>query len=125
MLRFSLHGFHRPTAMTGWHGLLFDCATSRFEQFGSSCLPQCRYQKTSSHNYILGLSSPAPRFHAIYRRNRPRLRDLFSITWEIAMTSNEAVGPMDIKNLLDLLNASEEGAVPGNDRETVLPLNEP
>jgi len=41
------------------------------------------------------------------------------------MTSNEAVGPMDIKNLLDLLNASEEGAVPGNDRETVLPLNEP
>ena len=40
------------------------------------------------------------------------------------MTSNEAVGPMDIKNLLDLLNASEEGAVPGNDRETVLPLNE-
>ena len=36
------------------------------------------------------------------------------------MTSNEAVGPMDIKNLLDLLNASEEGAVPGNDRETVL-----
>jgi len=41
------------------------------------------------------------------------------------MTSNEAVGPMDIKNLLDLLNASEEGAAPGNDRETVLPLNEP
>jgi hypothetical protein len=40
------------------------------------------------------------------------------------MTSNEAVGPMDIKNLLDLLNASEEGAVPGNDREMVLPLNE-
>jgi hypothetical protein len=31
---------------------------------------------------------------------------------------------MDIKNLLDLLNASEEDAVPGNDRETVLPLNE-
>ncbi len=41
------------------------------------------------------------------------------------MTSNEAVGPMDIKNLLDLLNASEEGAAPGNDRETVLPLNAP
>jgi hypothetical protein len=40
------------------------------------------------------------------------------------MTSNEAVGPMDIKNLLDLLNASEEDAVPGNDRETLLPLNE-
>ena len=39
------------------------------------------------------------------------------------MTSNEAVGPMDIKNLLDLLNASEEGAVPGNDSETVLLLN--
>jgi hypothetical protein len=30
---------------------------------------------------------------------------------------------MDIKNLLDLLNASEEGAVPGNDSETVLLLN--
>ena len=41
------------------------------------------------------------------------------------MTSNEAVGPMDIKNLLDLLNASEEGAAPGNDRETVLPWSEP
>jgi len=41
------------------------------------------------------------------------------------MTSHEAVGPMDIKNLLDLLNASEEGAAPGNDRETVLPLNAP
>jgi hypothetical protein len=41
------------------------------------------------------------------------------------MTSNEAVGPMDIKNLLDLLNASEEGAAPGNDRETMLLLNEP
>jgi hypothetical protein len=41
------------------------------------------------------------------------------------MTSNEAVGPMDIKHLLDLLNASEEGATPGNDRETVLPWNEP
>ena len=40
------------------------------------------------------------------------------------MTSNKAVGPMDIKNLLDLLNASEEGAAPGNNRETVLPLNE-
>src|SRR5260370_28306654 len=48
-----------------------------------------------------------------------------SIIVEIAMTSNEAVGPMDIKNLLDLLNASEEGAAPGNDRETVLPLNAP
>jgi hypothetical protein len=32
---------------------------------------------------------------------------------------------MDIKNLLDLLNASEEGAAPGNDRETLLPSNEP
>jgi len=32
---------------------------------------------------------------------------------------------MDIKNLLDLLNASEEGAVPGNDRETLLPWSEP
>jgi hypothetical protein len=41
------------------------------------------------------------------------------------MTSNEALGPMDIKNLLDLLNASEEGAVPGKDRETVLPSTEP
>jgi hypothetical protein len=41
------------------------------------------------------------------------------------MTSNEAVGPMDIKNLLDLLNASEEGAAPGNDSETVLPWSEP
>jgi len=41
------------------------------------------------------------------------------------MMSNEAVGPMDIKNLLDLLNASEEGAALGNDREMVLPLNEP
>jgi hypothetical protein len=35
------------------------------------------------------------------------------------MTSNEAVGPTDIKNLLDLLNASEEDAAPGNDSETV------
>jgi hypothetical protein len=41
------------------------------------------------------------------------------------MTSNEAVGPMDIKNLLDLLNASEEGAAPGNDSETALPWSEP
>ena len=41
------------------------------------------------------------------------------------MMSNEAVGPMDIKNLLDLLNASEEAAAPGNDRETVLPWSEP
>ena len=48
-----------------------------------------------------------------------------SIIVEIAMTSNEAVGPMDIKNLLDLLNASEEAAAPGNDRETVLPWSEP
>ena len=39
------------------------------------------------------------------------------------MTSNEAVGPMDIKNLLDLLNASEEDAAQGNDSETVLLLN--
>ena len=41
------------------------------------------------------------------------------------MTSNEAVGPTGIKNLLDLLNASEEGAAPRNDSETVLPWSEP
>jgi hypothetical protein len=40
------------------------------------------------------------------------------------MTSNEAVGPTDIKNLLDLLNASEEDAAPGNDSKTVLPWSE-
>ena len=46
------------------------------------------------------------------------------------MTSDEAVGPLDMTKLLALLNASEDdasqdGASPGNRGETVLPLNEP
>jgi len=41
------------------------------------------------------------------------------------MTSDEAVGPLDMTKLLALLNASEDGATPGNHGETVLPLNEP
>jgi hypothetical protein len=47
----------------------------------------------------------------------------------IAMTSEEAVGPLDIAKLLALLNASEDdasqdGATPGNRGQTVLPLSE-
>jgi hypothetical protein len=50
------------------------------------------------------------------------------------MTSDEAVGPLDIAKLLALLNASEEGATPansedgatlGNHSERALPLSEP
>ena len=41
------------------------------------------------------------------------------------MTSDEAVGPLDMTKLLALLNASEDGATPGNHGETVLPLSEP
>ena len=51
------------------------------------------------------------------------------------MTSDEAVGPLDMTKLLALLNASEDdaseddasqdGATPGNRGQTVLPLSEP
>jgi hypothetical protein len=46
------------------------------------------------------------------------------------MTSDEAVGPLDIAKLLALLNASEDdasqdGATPGYRGETGLPLSEP
>ena len=41
------------------------------------------------------------------------------------MTSDEAVGPLDMTKLLALLNASEDGATPGTHGETVLPLIEP
>jgi hypothetical protein len=46
------------------------------------------------------------------------------------MTSDEAVGPLDIAKLLALLNASEDdasqdGATPDHRSKTVLPLSEP
>jgi hypothetical protein len=47
-----------------------------------------------------------------------------SLMAEMAMTSNEMLGLMDIKNLLDLLNASEEDAAPQDYSEAVLSLSE-
>jgi hypothetical protein len=46
-LRFSLNGFYRPTAMTGWHGLLLIAPLRVFEQFGSRRPLWWRYQKAN------------------------------------------------------------------------------
>ena len=64
MLKILVERISSPTAMTGWHGLLygllFNCAASRFEQFGSSCSPQwrillgdCRHYRCVSTRFLV------------------------------------------------------------------------
>jgi hypothetical protein len=58
----SLNRFHRPTAMKGWHGLLLIAplyVLSNSDQGAPLAGGIKRLVYSSSHNYILCLSSPA------------------------------------------------------------------